>query len=160
MSSCVLRLLLNWMSNSAESICRKFSEMLRRPALHAFIIYCGIARANTLTDSYNWFLPKAQPFLNFMVQSPKSISYIITLPKYTVLRHWWIVYANLLLCWNTPCFITLLSETPTKTLSWAKPNPNTLFRYTQLYYIAEVNLSSLHCQVISNSNTLLRNSLH
>ena len=101
--------------------------------------------------------------------------------------HWWIVYAKLLLCWSTPCVITLLSETPTNSHCWAIPNPNTLlrhtlpyyiakqirksthgwaipnhntlFRYTQLDYIAEVNRNSLQCRAIPNPNTLLRYTL-
>ena len=193
MNSCILRLLFIWISNNAESICRRESEKLRRSALHAFIIRCvtksaRMASPSTLTDSYTRFLLKAQPFLNFVTQTPKSFSYIITFPKYTVSIHWWIVYANLLLCWSTPCFKTLLSETPTKwhrwaipnpitllryTLSsyfaeqipisihfWAIPNPNTLFRYTELYYIAEMNRNSLHCRAIPNPNTLFRYSQH
>ena len=91
------------MSNNTESIYRKESEKLRRPDLHAFIIRCGtksarIARPNTLTDSNNRFLLKTQSFLNFVTRTPKSISYNITLAKYTVLIHGGIVYANLLLC--------------------------------------------------------------
>ena len=57
-----------------------------------------IARLQTLTDSYTRFLLNAQPFLTFVTRTPKSILYIITLPKYTVLIHWGIVYANLLPC--------------------------------------------------------------
>ena len=56
-----------------------------------------IAHPNTLTDSYTRFLPKTQPYLNFLTQTPKSKPYIITLSKYTVLIHWWVVYAILLL---------------------------------------------------------------
>ena len=115
MNSCVLRLLSIWMSKNAESICSMVSEKLRRPALHAFIKHCGhksprIARPNTLTDSYTWFLPKVQPFLIFMTRTRKYISNIITLPKYTVLIHWRIVYANLLLCWSTPFLLHCWAE--------------------------------------------------
>ena len=76
---------------------------LKRPVPHAFIIHCGktsvrIAPPNTLTDSYTRFLPKTQPYLYLLTQTPKSKPYIITLPKYTLLIHWWVVYAILLLC--------------------------------------------------------------
>ena len=123
------------MPTNAECICKKVSKKLRRPALHDFILHCGtksarIAPPNTLTDPYSRFLPETQLYLNFMTGTPNSKSYIITLPKYTVLIHWWIVYAILLLCWSTPCLITSLSYTPTKSHCWAIPNPNTLFRYT------------------------------
>ena len=46
-----------------------------------------IAPPNTLTDPYIRFLPKAQPYPNFMTGKPKSKPYNITLPKYTVLKH-------------------------------------------------------------------------
>ena len=164
MNSCILRLLFIWISNNAESICRKESEKLRRSALHAFIKRCvtksaQMARPSTLTDSYTRFLLKTQPFLNFVTRTTKSFSYIITLPKYTVLIHWWIVYANLLLRWSTHCFITLLSETPTKSHRWAIPNPNTLLRYTLSYYLAKQIPISIHCWAIPNPITLLRYTL-
>ena len=57
-----------------------------------------VAPLNTLTDSYTQFLSKAQPYLNFVTRTPKSKPYFITLPKYMVLLHWWVVYAILLLC--------------------------------------------------------------
>ena len=161
MNSCILRLLFNWISNNAESICRKESENLGRWVLHAVIIRCGtksarIAASSTLTDSYTRFLLKTQSFLIFVTRTPKIFSYIITLPKYTVLTHWRIVYANLLLCWSTPCFITLLNETPTISHCWAIPNPNTLLRYTLSYYIAMQTPISVPCWAIPNANTLLR----
>ena len=116
MNSGVLRLLLTWMPNNAETVCRKIGEKLRRLVLHAFIIHCGtksvrIADPNTLTNSYTRFLPKPQPYLNFVTRADKSKPYIIILPKYTVLIHWRVVYAIFFFCWSTPCFITLLSYT-------------------------------------------------
>ena len=59
---------------------------LRRPALQAIIFHCGpksavIAPPNALTDLYTRFLPKAQPYLDSMTRTPKSKSYITTLPK-------------------------------------------------------------------------------
>ena len=158
MNSCVLRLLLIWMPNKAESLCRKVGEKLRRQVLHTSITHCGTksartARPNTLTDPYTRFLIKVQPFLTFVTRTPKSISYINTLLKYTVLIHWWIVYANLLLYWCTPCFITLLGETPTKSHCWSIPNPNMLLRYTPSYHIAEQIPISIHCWVKPNANT-------
>ena len=82
---------------------QKGGQEVETMALHAFIIHCGtksarIAPPNTLTDPYIRFLPKSQPYLNFMTRTPKSKAYIITLPKYTVLIPWWVVYAILLLC--------------------------------------------------------------
>ena len=151
-NSCILRLFFNWISNNAESRCRKESEKLRRWVLHAFRIRCGtksarMAHSSTMTDSYTRFLLKTQSFLNFVTWTPKTFTWIITLPKYTVLKHWWIVYANLLLCWSTPCFITLLSETPTKSHCWAIPNPNTLLRYSLSQYIAEQFPISIHAEL-------------
>ena len=91
------------MTNNANSIFRYVGQMLRRPALHASIIHCGtksarIAPSNTLTDPYILFMPEAHPYLNFMTRTPNSKPYFITLPMYTVLIHWWVVYAILLLC--------------------------------------------------------------
>ena len=145
-------------------------KKLRRLALHAFIIHCGkksarIAAPNALTDPYNRFSPKIQNCLNFMTRTPKSKSYIITLQKYTVLILWWVVYAILLLCWSTTCFITLLSWTPTKSHCWDVPNPNTMLRYTYLFnwlssspfqHIAELYPIPTHCLGIPNIITLLR----
>ena len=81
----------------------KVGESLRRPAIQAFIIHCGtksvrVAPPKTLTDSYTQFLSKAQPYVNFVTRTPKSKPYIVTLPKYMVLLHWWVVYVILLLC--------------------------------------------------------------
>ena len=114
MNSCVSRLLLFWMPNIAESICRKVGENLRRPTLHAIILTCGtktarIAPPNTLNDLYTRLLPKAQPYLN-------SDTQIQTLYWYNpqvnpVLSHWCVAYAVLLFCRSTACFITLLSFT-------------------------------------------------
>ena len=144
MNSGVLRLPLIWMSNNAESICRKVGEKLSRPALHALTIHCGresvrIAPPNTLTESYTQFLQKAQWYLSFMTRTPKSKPYLLSLPKYTVLIHWWVVYAILLLCWSTPCFIIL-------------------FSYTQQFHIAELYLILRHCWSIPYLFTLLSNS--
>ena len=131
------------MPNIAECICRKVDKKLRQPALQAFIIHfrtklTWIALPKTLTDSYNRFLSKAQAYLNYLTQTPKSEPYFIILPKYTVLIHSRVVYAILSLCWSTPCFITLLNWTPTKSHCWAIPNPNILLRYSQHYCIAEL----------------------
>ena len=102
--------------------------------------------------------------------------YCIT-ETYPVLTHWWVVvvYAILLLCWKTACFITLLSFTQTfhiadlypvlthfwgipylntllsnsqrLKLCWAITNPNTLLRYSLSYYIAEQFPISIHTEL-------------
>ena len=144
MNSRVLRLLLIWMPNKAESRCRMVGEKLRRPALHATTLHCGtksarIATPNTLTDSYTQLLPTTDPCLFFMTRTSKSKPSIITLPKYTVSVHWRVVYAILLSCWSTACFITL-------------------FSFTQLFYIAEPYPILTHCWGIAFPNTLLNSS--
>ena len=164
MNSCVLQLLLIWMRNNAENICRKVGKKLRRPSLHAFILLCGIksarmAPSKTLTDSYTQLLPKAQHHLKLMTRTPKSQPNNMTLPKYTVLIHWWVVHTIFSRYWSSPCLITLLSSTPTKSHRWAIPNPSTLFRYTQFFYIAEVNRNSIHGRTIPNPNLLLSYNL-
>ena len=85
-----------------------------------------IAPPKTLTDSYTRFLPKAQPYLNLVTRTPQSKAYITTLPKNNLSKHWWVVYAILLLCLITACFITLLS-------------------YTQYFYIADLCPILTHC---------------
>ena len=78
---------------------------------------------------------------------------------YPVLIHWWVVYAILLLCWSTDCFITLLSFTqhfynaelyPTLIHCWGIPYLTTLLSNSQIL---------IHCWAIPNPNTLLRYSL-
>ena len=165
MSLCVLRLLLIWMPNNAESICRKVGKKLRQPALHAFIVHCGtksarIAPSNTLTDSYTRLLPKAQPYLNFMTRTPKCKQYNVTLAKYTVLILWYVVYAILLLCWSTPWFFYMVELYRTISPCWAMPNATTLLIYTLSYYIAEQFPIWIHCRAIPNPNTLLRFTQH
>ena len=83
-----LQLLLIWLPNNADSICKKVSKKLklRRPGLHTIILHCGtksakIAPPNTLMDSYDRFLPEAQPYLNSMTRTPISKPYITTLPE-------------------------------------------------------------------------------
>ena len=75
---------------SAGSTCSKLGEKkLRQPALHAIIIHCEakstrIAPPKTLTDSNTQFMLKAKLYLHSMSQTPKSVPYNITLPKYTL----------------------------------------------------------------------------
>ena len=159
MNSCVSQLLLIWMPSKTESRCRNLGEKLRRPALHAFIIQCGTKSArieppNLLPDSNTQFLPKAQPYFNFMTRTSKSKPYITTLPKYTVLIHCWVVYALLLLYWNTPCFFTMWSYTqhfyivelyPILTHCWGTYYLVTLLNNSQFHYIAELYPILKHC---------------
>ena len=116
MNSCVLRLLLTWMPNNAESLCRKVGQKLRRPALHAFMLHCGtktvrIAPPNTLTDSISVSAecPTVSDFYDSDTQM-QTIYYCIT-EVYLVWLHWWLVYAIFLLCWCRACSIKLLSYT-------------------------------------------------
>ena len=144
MNSCVLRNVLIWMSNNAESVCRKVGE--------------------------NWTTLSQFDDPDTQIQ---TLYYCIT-EAYPVLIQWWVVDAILLLCWRTACFVTLLSFTQHFYIAelypilihcwgipylitllsnsqilihcWAKPNPNTLLRYTLSYYIAKQ---------FPNTNTLL-----
>ena len=160
--------------SKTESIYRKVGKKLRRPAPHAFIKHCGtksapIAPPNTLTGSYTQFLPKAYSYLKLLTRTSKSKPYFGTLPKYTDLIYWWIVYAILLLCWNTTCFITLWSYTqhlyiselcPILTHCWGIPYLDTLLSNSPFQYIAELYPILTHRWGISNPNTLLRYSQH
>ena len=163
MNSCVLRLLLIWMAITAESMCRRLSEKLRRPALHAFIIHFGTKSARvappiTFTDSNARFWPRARPCPSFYTQTHKYKPYIVTLPKYTVLIPWWVVYAILLLCWSTPCFFYIVELYPIQTQCWGIPHPFTLIRNYQKQYIAELYPILAHCWGKANLITLLSKS--
>ena len=57
-----------------------------------------IAPPEISTDSYTRVLPKTQPYPIFVTRTPKSKPYDITVPKFTVLIHWWVVNAIFLLC--------------------------------------------------------------
>ena len=121
-----LQLLLILMPKNADKICRMVAKKLklRRPAPHAIILHCGtksakIATPNTLTVYYTRFFPTPQPYLNSLTRTPKSKPYIHISEKKSLFKHWWVVYAILLLCLITDCFITVLSQ-------------------TQLFYIAEL----------------------
>ena len=59
---------------------------------------------------------------------------------YRILIHWFVVYAILLFCWSTACFITLLS-------------------YTEQFYIAELYLILNHCWGIPYLITLQSTSV-
>ena len=121
-----------------------------------------------------------------MTRTSKCKPYSITFSKCPVWIHWWVAYATLLLCWSAASFITLLSWTqqfyiaplnqfltlcwgknpshytakqfPISKHCWALLKPNTLFRCTQLYYIADVNPNLLYCWALPNTNTMLRYS--
>ena len=164
MNSRVLRLLLIWMPNKAESRCRMVGEKLRRRAPHATILHCGtksarIATPNTLTDSYTQLLPTTDPYLIFMTRTSKSKPSIITLTKYTVSVHWRVVYAILLFCWSAACFITLFSFT--QHLYIAEPNPILTHCWGIPYLITLLSNSQLLilCWAIPNPNARLRYSL-
>ena len=66
----------------------------------------------------------------------QTLYYYIT-EVYPVLKHWWVVYAILLLCWSTACVTNMLS-------------------YTQQFYIAEFYPILTHCLGIPNIIILLR----
>ena len=89
--------------------------------------------------------------------NPNSLFFITE--AYPVLIHWWVVYAILLLCWSTACFIALLSSTqhfynaelyPILILCWGIPYLITLLSNSQIL---------IHCWAIPNPNKLLRYTL-
>ena len=82
----------NWMSNNVKNACKKVGE--------------NWATLSQFDDSHTQI---------------QTLYYCFT-EAYPVSIHWWVVDAILLLCWNTACFITLLS-------------------FTQHFYIAELPLS-------------------
>ena len=89
MNSCVLRNLLTWTPNKAESVCRKVGEYWgdRLYTLSLNIVEKKsdpIVPPKKLTDSYTWFLPEAQPYLNSMTRTPESKHFIIALAKHTL----------------------------------------------------------------------------
>ena len=129
MKSSVLRHLLTWMPNNAESVCRKVGE--------------------------NWATLSQFDDSDTQIQ---TLYYCIT-EAYPFLIHWWVVYAILLLCWSTAYFITLLSFTqhfyivelyPMLIHCRGIPYHNTLLSNSQIL---------IHCWAIPNPNTMLRYSL-
>ena len=150
MKSCVLRHLLTWMPNNAESACRKVGEIWGDSfyTLSYYIVKkksVGIAPPNTLTHTLR-FCRKPNPIPIRWLGHPKpnslllhyrsipslntlvgSVRYLITLLKYRLFHYIVELYRTFLHCWATP-------------------NPNTLLRYTLSYYIAKQ---------FSNTNTLL-----
>ena len=142
MNSCVLRLLLIWMSNNVESICRKDSEngsdrlftlsyyIVEQNRLESHVLihwrthtfgFCG--KPNPI--SIRWlghpnpnslFMHyRSIPSLNTLVG---SVRYLITLLKYRLFHY-------------------IVELHPTFLLCWAIPDPNTLLKYTLPYYIAK-----------------------
>ena len=123
------------------------------------LIHSVSAGSPTLSQFDDW---------DTQIQTPY---YCIT-EAYSVLTHWCVVYAILLLCWSTACFITLLSFTQHFYIAelypilihcwsipylitllsisrilihyWAIPNPNTSLRYSLTQNIAEQFPISIH----------------
>ena len=145
MNSCVWRLLLIWMPNNVETICKKVGKKLRWPALHAIIIHCGtkstrIAPLDTMTGPIHYVFAGSPTLSQFEHSDTQTQTlYFCIIEVYPVLIPWWVVYAILKLCWNTACFITLL-------------------RFTQLFYIAELYPILTHCWGITYLITLLSDS--
>ena len=88
----------------------------------------------------------------------------ICLIIYSVLTHWWVVYAILLPCLNTACSIKLLSQTQSfyitelyliLTNCWGIRYIITLLINSQFQYIVELNPIIKHCWVIPYLITLL-----
>ena len=133
----------------------QLGEKLRRPALHAIIIPCGIkwariAPPNTLTDSYTQFL--LEKFNRISTQWLGQPN-----PYHTILHYRSIPCLNTLLD-NVCFFYSLLHyivELYTKFLHcWAIPNPNTMLTYDLFYYTAEQLPISIHSWAIPHLSTL------
>ena len=129
------------------------------------IFFALVAKCLKLNDEFKCLTSSlklnAKQCWDYMQEGGRK--YCIT-ELYPVLIHWWVVHATLLLCWSTPCFITmlrftqpfhiaelypiltpcwsipylitLLSNSQRLIHCWATPNPNTLLRYSLFYYIA------------------------
>ena len=172
MNSCVCQLLLIWIPNIAENICRMVGKKFRRSALNAFIIHCGtklvrIAPLNTLTDSISVFA-ESQTVSHFCDSDTQmqTIYFYIT-EVYLALIHWWVVYAIFLLFWKSACFIILSSYTHQFYITelhsilehcWGIPYLITLQGNSQSQWIAEVYPNLNQCWVIPHLNTLHINS--
>ena len=142
MNSCVLRNLLTWMPNNAESVYRKVGENWgdRFYTLSKYIVEKNLFRSHLLI---HWrthtldFCRKPNPISIRWLGHPNpnslllhyrsipclktlvgSVRYLITLLKYRLFHYIVELYPTFLHCWSIP-------------------NPNTLLRYTSSYYIAK-----------------------
>ena len=151
MNSYALRMVLVWMPNNADSVWRKVGEKLKRRALLAIIIHCRtksarIAPLKTFTDSYSWFLPRAQPYLNSVTRAPKSIPYTFTSRSRSCL---------FTLKGSVRYLINLLKYSLLYQFCWIIPNPNTLLRFYQSYFVTELYLILVHCRTMAYLKILL-----
>ena len=138
MNSCVLRNLLIWMPNNAESVCRKVGE--------------NWANLSQIDDS------------DTQIKTPH---YCIT-EAYPVLMHWWVVDSILIFCWSTACFNILLSSTqhfyiielyPILIHGWGITYLNTLPSNSQILKHCWANPNFNAYWAIPNPNAFLRNTL-
>ena len=149
-------------------------EQLRRPALHAFLNYIVDQDRPGLHLIKHWwtrtpgFCQKLNRNSIFTTRSPISKPSVITLRKYTVLKHWWVVYAFSLLSWSTPCFTTRLGCTQqihntelylNLRRCGFKPSTITLRSFSHFHYIAELHPILIHCLGIPKFITLLRQTV-
>ena len=172
MNSYVLRNLLIWMPNFAESVCRKVDE--------------NWATLSQFDDSdiqiqtlYYW-ITEAYPVLihcwvaDSILLLCWSTACFITLLSYPTILHWCAIpnpntllrytlsfyiaeqflkaiitepYPILTHCWGIPYLITLLSNSQKLIHCWATPNRITLLRHSLFCYIAEYFPTSLHTEL-------------
>ena len=134
-NSCVLRLLLNWMPNIADSTCKEEGEKLRPPDLHAIIAYCRtksarIAPSNTVTDLNTRFFCRKPNFISiywFGHPNPRqSLSHYRSIPCLNTMVGR-VRYHNFLLKYSLLFYIELY---PTFFHCWPKLSPNIFLNYT------------------------------
>ena len=126
MNSCVLRNLLIWLPNNAESICRKVGE--------------------------NWATLSQFDDSDAQIQ---TLYYCIT-EAHPVFIHWWVVDAILLLCWSIARFITLLTFTQHFHIAELYPVPIHCLGIRNLITLLSNFQKLIQCWAIPNPNTLLR----
>ena len=159
------------MSNNAESICRKLAGNLRRRALHAFIVHCW-TKTVRIAPRTSYYIDGSihsdfveNPTLSQLWLGRPNSNHLLLHYEIYRFNTLGVVYAILLLCWSTPCLITLLRYTlsyymakkfPISIHCCAIPNPNTILRYTLSYYMAKQFPVSIHCWAIPNPNTMFR----
>ena len=91
--------------------------------------------------------------------TPMQTLYYCITEAYPVLKHWWVVYAIILLCWSTACFITLLGFTQQFYIAELYRIPIHFWGIPNLVTLQGNSQKLIHCWAIPNPNILLRYSL-
>ena len=168
--NCVFRLSLGLSTQTMEFKYKQAYKMIETGVLvwksknmksyRSIYFFALVAKCLKLNDEFTCLT--ASPNLNakerwdYLQEGGRK--YCIT-EVYPVLIHWWVLYATLLLCWITACFITLFSFTQ----PFYKADQYPILTYCRgipyLITLLSNSQRQIRCWAIPNPNTLLRYSL-